>query len=430
MDYQDTLHFLYNQLPMFQRVGGAAYKEGLDTSLELDTIFNHPHQAYKTIHVAGTNGKGSVSHTLASILQQCGYKVGLYTSPHLVDFRERIRVNGKMIPKRYVTDFIDNFLHTAHSCSPSFFELTMMMAFDYFRAERVDFAVIEVGLGGRLDSTNIISPILSVITNISFDHMQFLGNTLPAIAREKAGIIKSGVPVVIGEAKGEVKKVFSQRATQVGAPIFFAEESPEISGDKRVNDTFLLTTEHFGSITDELSGDCQLKNANTILHAVMQLKAQGISIPDTAVAEGFQGVCQISGLMGRWMVIDHSPRTVCDTAHNVGGMKYIVRQLASEHYAHLHIVLGFVKDKDISGILSMMPTGATYYFTNADIPRALPCNQLMQMAHDNGLKGESFLSVASAYETARLAADTQDMIYIGGSTYTVADLLTYLKISR
>ena len=323
MNYNETLDYLYNQHPAFQRVGAAAYKPGIETSIELDELYGHPHKAYRCIHVAGTNGKGSVSHTIASILQKSGYKVGLYTSPHLVDFRERIRVNGEMIPKQNVTQFVETYIEKGFHGSPSFFELTMMMAFDYFRQEKVDFAVIEVGLGGRLDSTNIITPLLSVITNISKDHTQFLGNTLEAIAHEKAGIMKPGIPCVIGEAIGGVRSVFEQTAKATETPIEFAQDSNEIVSVEAKGFAVEYHTRSFGVVESDLSGHCQRHNANTIMHAIGKLRQQGVDITDEAIKAGFKSVCQTTGLMGRWMKISDSPLTICDTGHNVGGIQYI-----------------------------------------------------------------------------------------------------------
>ena len=424
MDYKESLDFLYNSLPMFQRIGGAAYKAGLDTSIALAARFGNPHESYRTIHVAGTNGKGSTSHLLASILQRAGYRVGLYTSPHLVDFRERIRVDGEMISREAVTDFVRRYRDMHYDGSPSFFELTMVMAFEYFKQMKVDIAVIEVGLGGRLDSTNIISPMLSVITNISFDHMQFLGNTLPQIASEKAGIIKPHTPVVIGEDAPEIHDVFVGKAASVGAPIIFAEQRPQVLAGRRENDRWLLETRDFGTVVDELSGDCQLKNANTVLVSVGELRRLGLTIPDCAVVDGFAGVCEISGLMGRWMVVGDRPRTVCDTGHNTGGWAYLSRQLRNEHYRRLHIVIGFVNDKDITHLLDMLPRNATYYFTRASVPRALDCNLLADRAREAGLQGRAYPTVAEAVAAARASATPDDMIFIGGSTFIVADFLS------
>lgn len=427
MNYQETTEYLYSQMPMFSRIGGEAYKEGLGTSEALDRMYGHPHHCYRTIHVAGTNGKGSTSHLIASILQQSGYKVGLYTSPHLVDFRERIRVNGQMIPEQAVIDFVEEYRNSGFEGAPSFFELTSTMAFDYFRKQNVDFAVIEVGLGGRLDSTNIISPILSVITNISYDHTQFLGDTLEKIASEKAGIIKPGIPAIIGEANDSLRKVFTEKAHEVNAPITFAEDCNQITGYQKENDKLIMETAGNGTIINELSGNCQIKNANTVLNAIKALRNIGINISEQAIAEGFANVCKISGLMGRWSVINDSPRTVCDTGHNVAGVQYIVKQLAKEKYSRLHIVLGFVKDKDITHILEMFPRYATYYFTNAAIPRSLPASELKALATARGLDGNDYPTVPEAYNAALEAASADDMIFVGGSTFIVADLLSHLN---
>ena len=410
-------------MPMFSRTGGDAYKEGLDNIISLSMLYGEPQEQLKCIHVAGTNGKGSTSHLIASVLQESGYKVGLFTSPHLIDFRERIRVNGKMISKQEVVDFVNAYVRVNHQGCPSFFELTTMMAFDYFRKEKVDFAVIETGLGGRLDSTNIITPILSVITNISFDHTQFLGDTLPKIAAEKAGIIKCRVSVVIGEAEGEVRNVFAEKAKEMQAPITFAEDNNQIVSYRRENDRLVLETLTNGTLVDELSGDCQVKNANTALNALHVLQSIGVSIPQSAIENGFEHVCRISGLMGRWMVVGDSPRVVCDTGHNVAGVQYIVKQLAKERYSNLHIVLGFVKDKDVTHILEMFPRYATYYFTNASIPRALPAKELKALATARGLDGNDYATVAEAYKAALESAHPDDMIFIGGSTFIVADFL-------
>lgn len=423
MNYPETLEFLFTQMPMFSRTGGDAYKEGLDNIISLSMLYGEPQEGLKCIHVAGTNGKGSTSHLIASVLQQSGYRVGLFTSPHLIDFRERIRVNGKMIPKQEVVDFVNSYVKAEHKGAPSFFELTTMMAFDYFRKEKVDFAVVEVGLGGRLDSTNIITPILSVITNISFDHTQFLGDTLPMIATEKAGIIKNGIPVVIGEADGDVRQVFIDKAGEENAPLVFAEDNNQILSYKRENDRIVLETLTYGTLIDELSGDCQVKNANTVLNVIKVLQSIGVTIPQSAVESGFAQVCELSGLMGRWTVMGDSPRIVCDTGHNVAGVQYIVKQLAKERYNNLHIVLGFVKDKDITHILEMFPRYATYYFTNASIPRAMPAKELKALAVARGLDGNDYVTVGDAYKAALESAQPDDMIFIGGSTFIVADFL-------
>ena len=344
--YKETIEWLFRQLPMFSRVGAAAYKPGLDTSLRLDAHFGHPHRRFKSIHVAGTNGKGSCSHLLAAMLQSEGYRVGLYTSPHLVDFRERIRVNGEMIPESAVVDFVNRFRESGYDGRPSFFELTMMMAFDWFAKAEVDYAVIEVGMGGRLDSTNIITPEACVITNISKDHTQFLGDTLPEIALEKAGIIKSRIPVVIGEAEGEVRKVFERKAAEAGAPIRFAEDGPLLAEAVGSPEGFVCRSEMCGEFVCGLSGDYQLKNINTVLGAVRMLRENGIKISDEAVRNGFRNVATLTGLRGRWMKLDDNPLTVCDTGHNEAGLTYNINKLRriieTRPGGKLRMVVGFV----------------------------------------------------------------------------------------
>ena len=425
-EYNDAIEFLYTSMPMFQRVGAAAYKPGLDTVKLLDEKFGNPHLKYKSIHIAGTNGKGSTAHTLAAILQSAGYRVGLYTSPHLVDFRERIRVNGTMISHEAVVDFVNRYRAMSLDCYPSFFELTMTMAFEHFANEKVDIAVIETGLGGRLDSTNIITPILSVITNISFDHTAFLGDTLPAIASEKAGIIKSGISIVIGEAQGEVREVFVQKAKEQDAPILFAEDNSCFDSVERLDDNVLYRATRYGDIVGELVGDCQPKNAATVLTALPLLEAQGLAITPQAVKDGFAHVTTLTGLMGRWMTLQKTPHVVCDTGHNVGGWEYISRRLHSVE-GTLHMVIGFVNDKDVSHILEMMPKTARYYFTNAQIERAMPVAQLTEIATQCGLIGEQYPSVDQAYAAALATATTEDTIFIGGSTFIVADFLSHLQ---
>lgn len=427
MNYKETIDFLFTQVPMFQRIGSGAYKPGLQNTIALDNIFGNAHRTFRTIHVAGTNGKGSVSHTIASILQKSGYRVGLYTSPHLLDFRERIRVNGEMIPEEKVVDFVSRYRTCGFDGVPSFFELSTIMAFDHFRSEKVDIAVIEVGLGGRLDCTNIISPILSIITNISFDHTQFLGNTLSEIASEKAGIIKPGIPVVIGEAEGEVRQVFADKATLEDSPIVFAEDDRQILAHSKENGNLRLKTRDFGIIVDELSGDCQLKNANTILSTLPLLREAGLNISDQAIKEGFAHVCEISGLMGRWMTVGTNPMVICDTGHNTGGFAYISAQLHAVKCTALRIVIGFVSDKDVSHVLAMLPRDATYYFAQASVPRAMDCLTLATLAEKAGLTGRSFSTVAEAYDTAIKESATSDFVYVGGSTFIVADLLALLK---
>ena len=393
---------------MFQQVGGAAYKEGLENTLTLDAHFGHPHRRYRTIHVAGTNGKGSCSHTLAAVLQEAGYKVGLYTSPHLVDFRERIRVNGVPVPEEYVIRFVEEERSFFEPLHPSFFELTTAMAFRYFADERVDVAVVEVGLGGRLDCTNIIRPDLCVITNISFDHVQFLGNTLEKSAREKAGIIKRGVPVVIGETTPETRPVFEAKAKETDAPIYFAEDCDR---------------EDYPDIKFELKGLYQKKNKQTLLTALPMLKEAGYHIDEQAVRSGFAHVTSLTGLMGRWQKLQNSPTLVCDTGHNVGGIRYIVEQLKEEKYRRLHIVMGMVNDKDVRGVLGLMPKEAVYYFTQASVKRAMPAGRLKELGLEAGLRGECYADVPAAVRAAQKESLPEDFIFVGGSSFVVADLL-------
>lgn len=428
MNYQETLHYLFTSAPLFQHVGKDAYKEGLENTHTLDTYFGHPHRSFRTIHVAGTNGKGSCSHTLAAILQSAGYRTGLYTSPHLVDFRERIRINGEPIPESYVIDFVEKYRDFFEPLHPSFFELTTAMAFRYFAEQQVDVAVIEVGLGGRLDCTNIIRPDLCVITNISFDHIQFLGDTLEKIAAEKAGIIKSDIPVVVGETTAETKPVFLRKAQEVGAPIIFAEEEHLLLSHTRTSDgQYLYQTVDYADLKGELGGLCQLKNTNTLLSAIRQLKVRGYALTDEAVREGFAGVCELTGLMGRWQKVGSCPTVICDTGHNVGGISYIVEQLALQTYDRLHIVMGMVNDKDISGVLAMLPRKASYYFTQASVQRALPAGRVKELANKFGLEGEAYPDVSSALAAAKAAATDKDLIFVGGSSFIVADLLSSMK---
>ena len=420
MTYQETIDYLYHQLPLFERVGGSAYKAGLDTSIQMDGFLGNPHRRYKTIHVAGTNGKGSTSHMLAAILQAAGYKTGLYTSPHLKDFRERIRVNGEMIPQQKVIDFVQTYAATFEPLHPSFFELTMEMAFDYFADEQVDIAVIEVGLGGRLDSTNIITPILSVITNISFDHQQFLGDTLEKIAFEKAGIMKPHVPVLIGEAEGSVKEIFTSRAHQVNSPLYFAEEMLHLQHEEPSGSFYNM---EYGNIKPGLKGLYQEKNLTTVLASANLLRQQGIELPANSVQQGIERVVELTGLQGRWQVLQHQPLMICDTGHNEAGIRYVMQQLLQLSYRQLHIVFGMVSDKDPSKILPLLPPQAIYYFTQAAIPRALECHQLQQQAALLGLNGTAYSSVEEAVKMAKHAANDDDVIFIGGSSYVVAEAL-------
>lgn len=429
MNYQKTLNYLYNSAPLFQNIGQGAYKEGLENTLKLDEYFKSPHKKFKTIHIAGTNGKGSCSHTIASILQSAGYKTGLYTSPHLIDFSERIRVNGKPIDQQFVVDFVREHKHFFEPLHPSFFELTTAMAFLYFAEQQVDVAVIEVGLGGRLDCTNIITPDLSVITNISFDHIQFLGNTLADIAREKAGIIKHNIPVVIGETTEETLPVFQNKANSESADIRFAEKENHILNAERDTSTggYIYQTDRYKDLKGELGGLCQTKNTNTILTAIEVLLEKGYKISENDIRKGFGNVCELTGLMGRWQKIESNPTIICDTGHNIGGIKYIAEQLSEMEYTNLHIIMGMVNDKDINGVLELLPKNAIYYFTQASVKRALPAEEVKRLANIHGLSGKSYPSVETALEEAKKKAEKNDLIFIGGSSFIVADLLTFYK---
>ena len=428
MNYQETLNYLYNSTPVFEHVGAVAYKEGLQNTLALDKHFNHPHTNFKTIHIAGTNGKGSCSHSLASILQEAGYKVGLYTSPHLVDFRERIRVNGQCISKERVVKFVEDERKFFEPLHPSFFELTTALAFKYFDEQKVDIAVIEVGLGGRLDCTNIISPILSIITNISFDHTQFLGDTLAKIAAEKAGIIKKGVPVIIGEANEETRPVFQSKANEVNSDIVFAEDnaivtssSPIVDGGRRYN------LSNNSTLVGELSGDYQERNMNTILCACNILKQMNIIKNDDIIAKGLTNICKNTGLLGRWQTIQNNPTVVCDTGHNVGGWNYLAPQIKRQQCNQLRIVFGMVDDKDINSVMYLLPKNAIYYWTQAESKRAIKAERVAEIAIKHDLRGEIFDNVEVAYTKALQDSNKDDFVFVGGSSYIVADLLTFLS---
>ena len=421
MNYQETIDYLYNAAPAFEKVGAGAYKEGLYNTHALDEHFGHPHRSYKTIHIAGTNGKGSSSHTIAAILQSAGYKVGLYTSPHLVDFRERIRVNGECITEDRVIRFVEEEREFFEPLQPSFFELTTALAFKYFEEQRVDIAVIEVGLGGRLDCTNIITPLLSVITNISYDHTQFLGNTLSLIAGEKAGIIKHGVPCVIGEYTEETRKVFERKAEEECAPIVFAQDNTVES-----------------DVEFELKGAYQTKNRNTILNAINILR-QSLHIEDKDIKEGFAHVCELTGLKGRWQTLSESPLVICDTGHNLAGWEYLAPQIKETydkqradaaregHESTLRIVFGMVDDKDIHAVMHLLPKNATYYYCQASTHRAIKAERVAEMAKENGLQGAHYQTVKEAYCKAVSESGANDFIFVGGSSYVVADLLTALN---
>ncbi len=422
--YEETLQYLYECVPMFQQVGSAGYKEGLENTLLLDEHFGHPHRHFRTIHVAGTNGKGSCSHTLAAMLQSAGLRVGLYTSPHLVDFRERIRVNGVPIAKDAVVEFVERERPFFEPLRPSFFELTTALAFKHFAGQAVDVAVVEVGLGGRLDCTNIITPVLSVITNISFDHVQYLGNTLAQIASEKAGIIKPGVPVIIGETTPETRPVFLRKARAEGSPVRFAEdEDVLLSATPLAEGGFCYATADYGELHGELGGYCQEKNTRTLLTALRVLRSLMPEVDERAVRDGFARVCELTGLQGRWQRLGSRPTVVCDTGHNVGGIRYIAEQLRRQPCRRLRIVFGMVSDKDADGVLSLLPTDATYYFTRASVRRARPANELRDLALRHGLTGDCFPDVPAAVHAAMHDASPEDFIFVGGSSFVVADLL-------
>ncbi len=438
MNYQETIEYLFNSTPVFEKVGASAYKPGIQTSQKLDAHFNHPHRCFRTIHVAGTNGKGSCSHTLAAILQEEGYKVGLYTSPHLVDFRERIRVNGECIPEQYVINFVEEERGFFEPLHPSFFELTTALAFKYFAEQKVDIAVIEVGLGGRLDCTNIITPILSIITNISKDHTQFLGNTLAEIAGEKAGIIKDEIPVIIGEDIPETRAVFLQKAKERHAPILFAQdtEHQEIISSKEwftiankadengLTQGRIYETRNWGTLKGELQGDYQAKNMNTVLNAVSRLINMGVIKRKESVIDGIQQVCKLTGLMGRWQKLQTHPLIICDTGHNVGGWQYLAPQIKLQPCKQLRIVFGMVDDKDIDTVMKMLPKDAIYYWTQATTKRAIKVESIAKKGANNGLIGNSYSTVKEAFNHALDDAAKDDFIFVGGSSYIVADLLS------
>jgi dihydrofolate synthase/folylpolyglutamate synthase len=431
VNYKKTLDYLLDRLPMFHRIGKAAYKNSLDNTLKLDEIFGHPHRQYKTIHVAGTNGKGSVSHMLAAVFQTAGYKTGLYTSPHLKDFRERIKINGQMISEDEVVEWVENYpiKNNLWNIEPSFFELTATMAFDYFAKQKVDIAIIEVGLGGRLDSTNIITPEVSIITNISLDHVDLLGDTLEKIAAEKAGIIKKDIPVVIGLTQNETKQVFVETAKTRQTSIYFADKEYVTSYSMiGMDGRQILNVEQNGELFYrefklDLLGHYQTQNVPVILKTVDMMVEKGWQISRENIYDGLANAAKITGLMGRWQIIGNNPLTVCDTGHNEDGIKMVVSQIKNTAYKTLHFVFGVVADKNPNAILRLLPTDAVYYFTRANIPRALDEKELAQKATEFGLKGECYLSVQEAFNAAKLNAGKNDLIFVGGSTFVVAEIL-------
>ncbi|WP_194716490.1 MULTISPECIES: bifunctional folylpolyglutamate synthase/dihydrofolate synthase [Mesonia] len=406
MSYQETLDWMFQQLPMYQRQGKTAFKKDLINILKFSEVLQQPQNNFKSVHVAGTNGKGSTSHMLASVFQEAGYKVGLYTSPHLRDFRERIKINGKEVSESFVVDFIQkhrNFLETQQL---SFFEMTVGMAFQYFSEQEVDIAIVEVGMGGRLDSTNILTPDLSVITNIGLDHTQFLGTTYREIAAEKAGIIKKNIPVVIGETNAETKEVFIAKANSTKSCILFAED----------ND--------FSSILEsDLKGEYQKYNLRTVLCALEVLTSKGWQLGNSAIEDGLKSVKKNTGLRGRWDVLKDKPKVICDTAHNKEGLTYVMNQLSKQKYEHLHIVLGVVNDKNLEEVLPLFPVEASYYFAKPAIPRGLDAEELKKNSEKFKLEGEVYSSVQNAYLSANEKAKRNDLIYVGGSTFTVAEII-------
>ncbi len=390
---------------MYQRVGQSAYKADLSATIQLANYLNNPEKNFKTIHVAGTNGKGSTSHMLASVFQEAGYKTGLYTSPHLKDFRERIKINGEMIPKKYVSEFVENHKLYFEKNQLSFFEMTVGLAFDYFRKEKVGIAIVEVGMGGRLDSTNILTPDVSVITNIGLDHTQFLGDTLEKVASEKAGIIKEGIPVIVGETLPETKQVFEKMASEKNAEITFAE----------TNDS--------SNHASDLKGSYQQKNIKTVLATLRILKKRGWNISEENIQKGLLNTIKNTGLMGRWQVLGENPKVICDTGHNKDGLQLVMEQLSKESFKKLHIVLGVVSDKDLASVLPLFPKDAVYYFCKPNIPRGLDASLLLTQARGFGLIGEEYISVTKAYSAALEAAAANDLVFIGGSTFVVAEVV-------
>ena len=429
MTYNQTLEFLYSQLPAYHRIGKAAYKSNLDNTLALDEYFGHPHLKYKTIHVAGTNGKGSVSHLLASVLQEAGYKTGLYTSPHIKDFRERIKVNGKMIPKKEVSAFIKEHMGIIESVKPSFFEMTVAMAFLYFSKENVDVAVIEVGLGGRLDSTNIINPEISIITNIGHDHMDLLGNTPAKVASEKAGVIKRNVPVVIGETQQDTEDIFISHAKETGSEIYFAdkhfncrlEDSETLTGERKFIIRNLKENKMISGLIP-LGGDYQAKNMQTLFQSFICLK-RIFKISEKNLLDGIKKVIVNTGLTGRWQILKTNPLTICDTGHNKEGLEYVIKQILQIRAAKRHMVIGFVSDKDLDSVLPLFPADSVYYFTKASVPRARDEKRLMAEAGRYGLHGNCYETVKEAYAAALKNSLPEDLIFIGGSTFVVAEVI-------
>jgi dihydrofolate synthase/folylpolyglutamate synthase len=428
MNYQQTLDYLFEQLPMFHRVGAAAYKADLKNTIAICELLNHPEKQFHSIHIAGTNGKGSTSHMLAAILQSAGYKTGLYTSPHLKDFRERIRINGKMIEENYVMDFVEQYRMDFENIRPSFFEWTVGLAFCYFAEKKIDIAVVETGLGGRLDSTNVITPLVSVITNIGLDHTQLLGDTIEKIAVEKAGIIKPGIPIVIGERQKISEHVFLNKSSETKSELVFASEDLKaevtncdvnfISMNIYNNDELI-----FQNLQLDLPGIYQVKNILTVIESIFLLRKNGFTISDDHILSALKNVKRLTGLMGRWQIISDKPLTICDVGHNKEGIDLVVKQIGKTPHKILHFILGVVNDKDISGILGLLPKEANYYFCKATIPRGMNADELKALAEKYYLQGHAFPSVREAFHTAQANAGENDLIFVGGSTFVVAEVL-------
>ncbi len=433
MDYKETTSWLFDQLPMFQRVGKAAYKADLNNTIAILDALGNPEKRIRAIHIAGTNGKGSVSHIIASILQEAGYKTGLYTSPHLKDFRERIKINGQLIQEDKVVDFVQANMNTFVKIKPSFFEMTVGMAFDYFADENVDFAVIETGLGGRLDSTNLCIPIISIITNIGIDHTVFLGDSLEKIAYEKAGIIKPNIPVVVGKHQGGIDKVFEQKCSDLQSPLFIAEDDMELrpfqsrsdwDDDTRTMDVWYKNKNIIAGLKSPLLGNYQTENICTALRSIELLKENSIiDVSNNEISDGIENIINNTGFYGRWQTLGTNPVTICDTAHNIDGIKAVILQLSELNFNHLHFVLGMVSDKDIFSILNILPKNATYYFCKPDIPRGMDADELAESGFKAGLNGKSYNSVMQALHSAKNNAGINDLVFIGGSTFVVAEVI-------
>ncbi len=429
MNYKETINWLFSQLPMYQRIGKAAYKSDLQTTIDLLKQIKNPQNSFKAIHIAGTNGKGSVSHLVASILQEAGYRVGLYTSPHLKDFRERIRLDGKLIPEENVVSFVADNSKMLEELKPSFFEMTVAMAYDYFATENVDFAILETGMGGRLDSTNICNPVITAITNIGFDHTQFLGDTLEKIAIEKAGIFKQEIPIVIGKKQSEIKDIFLARANLLKAPITFVEDNVELKflettdRNNRYFDIWFENEMLVEKATSPLLANYQEENIATSIQIIMDLMLEGVHVSKEEIKDGLANIIKNTSLKGRWQIIDKNPLTICDTGHNTEGIKAVMQQIKQTPHKNLHFVFGMVNDKNPDSILFLLPKDASYYFCKADIPRAMDEDVLKEYAFKVGLNGKTYSSVREAYNIAQNNAGLDDLIFIGGSTFVVAEVI-------